>query len=77
MPTSGNAEGIQEKSPHLNSSVEKSPQEKTPQISPVEKTSQPVLQPMEKSSHPFWGHVEKNPQFPTTVFKIYKCFKLY
>ena len=43
--------------------MEKRPQEKTPQISPVEKTPQLILQPVEKIPHPFWGHVEKSPQF--------------
>ena len=32
-----------EKSPHQNHSVDKSPQGKTPQISPVEKTPQLIL----------------------------------
>ena len=50
---------IQEKSPHKNRSVEKSPQKITPQIFPVEKTPPPVLQPVEKSPYPFWRHVEK------------------
>ena len=61
-----NGEGreVQEKSPHLKSFVDKSLQEKTRQISPLEKTPQPVLQ-----------HVEKSPQFPTTGCKIYKCIK--
>ena len=55
--------GETEKSSHQNCSVEKSPQEKNPQISPVEKIPQLILQLVEKSPRPFWGHVEKNPQF--------------
>ena len=47
-----------EKSPHW-----KSPQEKSCQISPVEKTPQLVLQPVAKSPHPILGPVEKKTQF--------------
>ena len=64
---------VQEKSPQQNRSVKESPQEKSPQISPVEKTPQPVLQPVEKSPHPFGGHVEKRPQFykkPSNKFRL-------
>ena len=52
-----------EKTPHQNHSVEKSPQEKTSQISPVEKKPKLILQPVEKSPHSFLGHVEISPQF--------------
>ena len=58
------ARWIQEKSPHQNCSLEKSPQ-----ISPLEKTPQSVLQPVEKSPHPFWGLVEKSPQFYKKALK--------
>ena len=71
--------GIQEKSPHHNCSVEKSPQEKTPQISPVEKTPQPVLQLVETSPHPLWAMWRKalnflRSPFPTTVLRRINVF---
>ena len=44
------------KSPQQNETEkrEKSPQDKTPQTSPVEKTPQLILQSVEKSPHHFW-----------------------
>ena len=44
----------EEKNPDLKSS-----QEKSPQVSTVEKTPYPVLQPVEKSSHSILG--QKSP----------------
>ena len=40
---------IQEKTPHKKASVEKNPQEKNPQMFPVEKNPHPVLGPVEKT----------------------------
>ena len=55
-----------EKTPHKKASVEKPPQEKNPQMSPVEKTP-----------HPFWGPVEKTPQFPEKASTDFFLFFIY
>ena len=66
--------------PGEKSTLEKLCGEKTsgesPQISPVEKTPQPVSQPVDKSPHPFVGTVENSPQFYTTLYKMYKCIQI-
>ena len=50
--------------------MEKTPQEKNPQMFPVEKTPHPILGPVEKTPRPILGSVEKNPQ-------LYKNFKIF
>ena len=51
-----------EKTPHKMISQEKTPQEKTPKKSPVEKTPHPFLGLVEKTPHPIFRLVEKTPQ---------------
>ena len=63
LPLTWSSEPIDGEKPSPESLCGEKPSGKSPQISPVEKTPQPVLQPVEKSPHLFGGHVEKSPQF--------------
>ena len=58
------------KKPSQKSLCGKNPQEKTPQMFPVEKNPHPSLGPVEKTPHPILGSVDKTPQ-------LYKNFKIF